>query len=405
MTEKNSPEAFKWFGKAAEQDNKESQLYLGCYYLYGDDQITQDMEKAEHWLSKAANAGEPRAQYHLARFYYNPSYGKQRPGDVMHWLKKAADQGERRAMSMYADIHLTHFYPDVKKETAVEYYTKLIEVSGDYQDELVLNAMLTLGTLLCKEEKNLRDVAKGLAYYEKCMKSGKDSFDAWAITSKHFNLPGSYGGRIESEWTSHIKQNKTLEGFSHWALSDSRPPNIDNAIRDMKDLETGMLLFTRIFHHCLDEGSQESIDLLKKCTERIFVNWTHSLALQRSNLVRMRNKDSDISIMLEEHGGAAEEVWTTTRFIVEDGIVSLFMHDFGSRVEAHFGTDEYEKTLELSGIDSETFIENIGIRGKEREEVKEILLKRLKDEHGDYVSGFQALCQSWGLRISASSWY
>ena len=109
--------------------------------------------------------------------------------------------------------------------------------------------------------------------------------------------------------------------------------------------------------------------------------------------------------MLKEYGTPADSVWTTTRFIYEDGIVSLFLHDFGKNVREHFGSEEYEKTLILSAIDSEVFVEKIGINGKhEEEELKKILHEKLKTEDNDYVRGFRNFCEACGLKIISYSY-
>jgi len=116
-------------------------------------------------------------------------------------------------------------------------------------------------------------------------------------------------------------------------------------------------------------------------------------------------KGSDLSIMLEEHGGPTENIWTTTRFILSNGIVSLFLHDFGANVKAFCGDDEYEETIKLSAIDSDTFIDKIGINEKYEDEVKAILQEKIRGQFGDYVQGFRRLCDDWGLKITSSSWY
>jgi len=62
---KNRPEAIKWFRRAAEQGDTDSQFNLGQFYISGKG-VPKDSAEAAKWFRKAAEQGLAVAQYNSA---------------------------------------------------------------------------------------------------------------------------------------------------------------------------------------------------------------------------------------------------------------------------------------------------------------------------------------------------
>ena len=65
----NPTEAAKWYRKAAELGDAESQFHLGGMYKYGTGGLPQNRVEAEKWYRKAAEQGHANSQFELGRMY------------------------------------------------------------------------------------------------------------------------------------------------------------------------------------------------------------------------------------------------------------------------------------------------------------------------------------------------
>jgi TPR repeat protein len=124
-------QAFGWFQKAAEQGDVKAQWNLGAMYASGGEGVAQDMRQAfawchsaadldfvpaqatlgvlfarikdpvqaVFWWEKAAQQGDPEAQYNLANMY-SKGQGVERDGRLaFQWFARAAAQGVASAQS------------------------------------------------------------------------------------------------------------------------------------------------------------------------------------------------------------------------------------------------------------------------------------------------------------------
>ena len=89
---KEHGEAVKWFRKAADMGEPNAQYNLGICYYKGQG-VKQDFGEAVKWLKKAAEQGIVFAQYNLGVCYYSGQGIKQDFEEAVKWLKKAAEQG------------------------------------------------------------------------------------------------------------------------------------------------------------------------------------------------------------------------------------------------------------------------------------------------------------------------
>jgi len=95
-TEASLKQAMFWFEKAANGGQSAASGRIGILCLVGQD-IPQDYNKAFKYLSEAAKAGVPAAQYFLALMYEEGRGIKANPAVAMTWYRKAADGGYYQA--------------------------------------------------------------------------------------------------------------------------------------------------------------------------------------------------------------------------------------------------------------------------------------------------------------------
>lgn len=86
---RNDMEAAKWFGKAAEQGEPEAQFGLGAMYANGYG-MPQDFAAAARWFKKAAEQGNPAPNFYLGLFYENGLGVARNYAEAAKWYAKAA---------------------------------------------------------------------------------------------------------------------------------------------------------------------------------------------------------------------------------------------------------------------------------------------------------------------------
>ena len=118
--------AFKWYEKAALQDNASGQTKLGNMYFSGQG-TTQDYNEAFKWYEKAALQEDASSQYWIA-LLYKLGYGtKIDYTESFKWLEKSANQGNIDAILLLANNY--YFGDGVKqnKMKAKQLYKKACE--------------------------------------------------------------------------------------------------------------------------------------------------------------------------------------------------------------------------------------------------------------------------------------
>lgn len=87
--ERDYAEAFRWYQKAAELDNREAQFGIGFMYLEGLG-VSCDYKEAFRWFSLAAEKGESSAQANLGWLYENGFGAPQDEAEAARWYRMAA---------------------------------------------------------------------------------------------------------------------------------------------------------------------------------------------------------------------------------------------------------------------------------------------------------------------------
>jgi len=93
-------EWIRYYEMAADKGDTEAQMKLGWLYEKGEG-VAKDIAKAMGWYGKAAEAGEPAAQYNLGLLQLNDA--KTLPSGL-NWLNKAAEQNLPDAQAFIAGL-------------------------------------------------------------------------------------------------------------------------------------------------------------------------------------------------------------------------------------------------------------------------------------------------------------
>jgi localization factor PodJL len=88
----NEAEAAKWLERAAESGEPVAQYRLGALYQYGKG-VPADAAKATHWFQAAAMQGNVKAMHNLAVALAEGTGIKKNPAEAARWFSKAASMG------------------------------------------------------------------------------------------------------------------------------------------------------------------------------------------------------------------------------------------------------------------------------------------------------------------------
>lgn len=124
--------------------------HLGLLYEAGHS-VERNLKQARAWYKKAAEMGDPRAQYALACDYEHPGSPQ-----AVEWLSKAALQGYAQAQCALAELHFLGLGTEQDSLGALAWYARAAE-QGDTQ------AQFALGRLLKDHAENLVDTAMAKA--------------------------------------------------------------------------------------------------------------------------------------------------------------------------------------------------------------------------------------------------
>ena len=106
--EQDNARAILWWTKAAEAGNARAQLKLGWYLMHGKDVVAVNEAEGLSWLVKSAGQGEPQAQFEAGLAYWQ---GKGAPADPvearMWFLLVAPKDGFERARGYLGEMAKT----------------------------------------------------------------------------------------------------------------------------------------------------------------------------------------------------------------------------------------------------------------------------------------------------------
>jgi TPR repeat protein len=152
------------------------QRAMGLLRSQGEGFLARDPAKAAHWFRKAAERGDARAQFHLARALLTGTGLPKDPALALRWAEAAAQQGDSDAMILAGDLQRPA-HPDA----ADAWYRKAMSslqirlAAGNPQ------ACLTYGLLLSSGKGAPRDPIEGLAWMKVAERLGLRGLQALPV--------------------------------------------------------------------------------------------------------------------------------------------------------------------------------------------------------------------------------
>jgi TPR repeat protein len=110
--ELDNARAIQWWSKAAEAGNARAQLKLGWYLMHGKDVVAVNEAQGLGWLVKSAGQGEPQAQFEAGLAYWK---GKGAPADLVEarkWFILVAPQDGFEKARGYLDEMAKEMTPE-----------------------------------------------------------------------------------------------------------------------------------------------------------------------------------------------------------------------------------------------------------------------------------------------------
>lgn len=124
--EKDIPQAFKWYARAAEKGHSGAQYKLGLIYQTGEG-IKQNMGRAAEWYRLAANLGRlPEAQFAMGQLSFMGKGVPQDYAEAFSWYEKAARQGHHVAQHVLGAMYEEGWAVERDYIEAYKWYTLAI---------------------------------------------------------------------------------------------------------------------------------------------------------------------------------------------------------------------------------------------------------------------------------------
>jgi len=143
-----------WCRLRAYLGSSEMQYVVGKHYLESENPQAEDLKKAEEWLKKADEKGHPDAALRLADLAKNDE-------ERLRWTKRAADNGNPKAqynLGMY-------YFTNLKYDEAVAWHEKAAALG-------LPEAQHALAGCYRRGDGVKQDIAKAKEWYEKAAAQG-----------------------------------------------------------------------------------------------------------------------------------------------------------------------------------------------------------------------------------------
>lgn len=174
-------EGLKWHIKAAENGDRDAQVYLATLYESGAPNLLQDYGEALKWYQKAAEQGDSWSMGHLGFMYGDSEYKNVVRKDLVKsymWLNLCTCYSKPYAPSQYI-------------KTAPSFESKMKKMDEDSKNELD-RCLLNVSKQMTPDQ-----VAKAL----RLAKEMKKKIDANVTKNE----------KIQSEWYEKYKKTNTIE--------------------------------------------------------------------------------------------------------------------------------------------------------------------------------------------------
>jgi len=142
--EQDMDKAVTYFGEAAEAGVTDAQYVLGYMLLDTPPQATEEKVWAAHWLTKAAEGGDPRAQYQISRMFLLGVGMEKNDEAAANWASTAAGSGYTDAQYLMGTLLLSGTGVAENKEWAA-YWFEQASQQGHIDAQYNLGLMLDTG--------------------------------------------------------------------------------------------------------------------------------------------------------------------------------------------------------------------------------------------------------------------
>ncbi|HKU55265.1 MAG TPA: hypothetical protein VJP60_07855 [Rhizomicrobium sp.] len=129
----NLPDAVKYLSRAAEAGQPVAQFRLGTLYEHADG-VGMDTAKAAHWYQLAAEHGNRKAMHNLGVFYASGALGKKDLPQAARWFAKAASLGLTDSQFNLAFLN-EHGYGVTRSLVAAYKWYSIAAASGDKESK------------------------------------------------------------------------------------------------------------------------------------------------------------------------------------------------------------------------------------------------------------------------------
>ncbi len=164
--------ALEVFEKAADKGDPDAQYQIGHMYFHGEG-VDKDYTKAKEWFEKAAYNGNVEAEHNFAYMYMYGLGIKQDYKKAMEWLKKAADHENHDAQFDIGYLYFNGWGVKQDYEKAMEWYQKAANKGN-------VSAQFNIGRLYQEGLGVKQDYKKAMEWYQKAAANG-DTFAPYYI--------------------------------------------------------------------------------------------------------------------------------------------------------------------------------------------------------------------------------
>jgi localization factor PodJL len=128
--ESSDPTGLEDLKRAANLGDPAAQFYLAKLYETGGAGMKKDLAEARRWTERAATGGDTAAMHNLGLYYYEGEAGPQDPAKAAQWFKKAADQGVKDSQFNLALLYAKGYGVPQNPAEAYKWYL-IAAASGD----------------------------------------------------------------------------------------------------------------------------------------------------------------------------------------------------------------------------------------------------------------------------------
>ena len=187
-------EALKWFRKAGEQGEPQSERILGMLYESGSAGLTKDDKQAAYWFGRAAEHGNVPAQVRMGQLYDSGAGAvPQDMSQAISWYRKAAAHDDGTSQNRLGQIYEQGLGVPKNEVDALYWYSK----AGDHG----LADALYHAARICLYSSNpeVRNPSGGLLYARQAVNVSPNNPEYLATLARGYALEGQYTEAVSAQ--------------------------------------------------------------------------------------------------------------------------------------------------------------------------------------------------------------